>query len=135
MPEPRDHAAFLAANRNCVLGTLRADGRARLSPMVYLYDAGTILISTTTTRGGGRTAKRDPRVTVCAWDLVNPMQYLTVYGRADVVEDEAATLRLFSMFSNGGKPLEGDALAKAKQRIVDEGRIVLRITPEEFFPR
>ena len=42
---------FLASNRFCVLGTLRKDGRARLSPMAYVYDNGTIYISTTRTRG------------------------------------------------------------------------------------
>ena len=133
MAEPKDHAAFLAANRFCVLGTLRADGRARLSPMIYVWDDGNILISTTRTRGGGRTAKRDPRVTVCVIDLQNTQRYLTVYGSAEVVEDEALSLRIFAAFS--GQPLEGDALAAAKRRIADEGRIVLRVTPQEFFPR
>lgn len=133
MAEPHEHAEFLAANRFCVLGTLRADGRARLSPMIYIWEDGKILISTTRTRGGGRTAKRDPRVTVCVIDLQNTQHYLTVYGSAEVVEDEAISLRIFAAFSR--QALEGDALAAAKQRIADEGRIVLRITPQEYFPR
>lgn len=133
MAELREHAAFLAANRFCVLGTLRGDGRARLSPMLYLWDGEQILISTTRSRGGGRTSRREPRVTVCVINLENTQQYLTVYGRAEVLEDEALSLRIFAMAA--GKPLEGEALAGAKRRIAEEGRIVLRITPEEFFPR
>jgi PPOX class probable F420-dependent enzyme len=116
-----------------VLGTVRKDGRARLSPMLYVYADGMILISTTHSRGGGKTAKRDPRVTVCVINPENTQQYLTIYGRAEVIEDEAASIRLFGAFR--GTVLEGEALAAARTRIAEEGRIVLRITPEEYFPR
>lgn len=133
MAEPSDHAAFIAANRFCVLGTLRKDGRARLSPMSYIWQDGTILISTMRTRGGGRTATRDGRVTVCVIDLQDTRRYLTIYGSAEVVTDEALSLRIFSAFA--GKELEGDALAAAQRRIADEGRVVLRITPREYYPR
>lgn len=124
---------FLKSNRFCVLGTLRKDGRARLSPMLYLYEDGRILISTTHSRGGGKTAKRDPRVTVCIINPANTQQYVTIYGRVEVIEDEAASIRMFGMFSGG--VLEGDALVAARMRIAEEGRIVLRVTPEEFFPQ
>ncbi len=133
MPDAAGREAFLAANRFCVLGTLRKDGRARLSPMMYVYEAGTILISTTRVRGGGKTAKRDPRVTVCIFNPANTQEYVTVYGRVEIDEAEAASIALFSTFAGG--TLTGDALAATRKRIADEGRIVLRITPEEFFPR
>ncbi len=122
---------FLAKTRFCVLGTLRKDGRARLSPMAYVYDDGVIYISTTHSRGGGRTVKRDPRVTVCCFDPQNTGEYITVYGRAEVLTEEADSLTLFGKMR--GRKLEGDELAAAKQRIADEGRLVLRITPDEYF--
>ncbi len=133
MPDAAGRAAFLAQNRFCVLGTLRKDGRARLSPMAYMYEGGTIFISTTRTRGGGRTAKADPRVTVCIINLQNRGEYLTVYGRTEVYEDEAMTLRLFEMFRN--RKLEGAELEAAREEIHRDGRVILRITPEEFYPR
>jgi len=132
MPDAATREAFLAKNHFCVLGTLRQDGRARLSPMAYLYEDGKIYITTTRKRGGGRTARREPRVTVCVFDPTLTREYLTVYGRAEVYEDEAMTLRLFGMFRGG--PLEGEALATARAEIVRDGRVMLRITPEEFFP-
>jgi PPOX class probable F420-dependent enzyme len=133
MPEPTDHAAFLAANRFCVLGTLRRDGRARLSPMGYVYEDGNILISTTRSRGAGRTARREPRVTVCVFDPANTGKYLTAYGTAEVVEDEALTIKIFSQFR--GHALAGDELTDLRAMIAREGRVVLVITPNEFFPR
>lgn len=133
MAEASDRERFLADNRFCVLGTVRKNGWPRLSPMIYKYEDGKILISTTRTRGGGRTARRDPHVTVCIVNTQNTQEYVTVYGTAEVIEDEAASIRLFGHFR--GHELEGEELDAARKRIVDEGRIVLRITPEEFFPR
>lgn len=133
MPEPAEHDAFLAANRFCVLGTLRRDGRARLSPMGYQFKDGQILISTTRTRGAGRTTRRDPRVTVCVFDPSQTGKYLTVYGTAKVVEDEAMTLAIFAHFR--GRELAGDELAELRAMIAREGRVVLVVTPEEFYPR
>lgn len=122
---------FLAGNRFCVLGTQRKDGRARLSPMAYVYDNGAIYISTTRSRGGGRTAKRDPRVTVCCFSPQNTREYMNVYGRVDILEAEADSLALYAKMR--GHALEGDELAAAKKQIADEGRIVLKITPEDYF--
>ena len=133
MPDAAGREAFLAGNRFCVLGTLRKDGRARLSPMAYMYEDGKIIISTTRTRGGGRTAKADPRVTVCVFDPAQTREYLTVYGRAEVYEDEAMTVRLFEMFRR--KKLEGAELEAARQEIRRDGRVILRITPVEYFPK
>ncbi len=133
MPDSAARNELLANNRLCVLGTIRKDGRPRLSPMLYRYEDGQILISTTRTRGGGRTARRDPRVTVCVINPQNTQEYLTVYGSAEVIEDEAASLRLFGTFR--GHELQGEELEAARKRITEEGRIVLRITPHEFFPR
>jgi PPOX class probable F420-dependent enzyme len=133
MPDAAGREAFLVGNRFCVLGTLRKDGRARLSPMAYMYEDGTIFISTTRTRGGGRTAKADPRVTVCVINLEDRREYLTVYGRAEVYEDEAMTLRLFEMFRR--RKLEGAELEAAQEEIRRDGRVILRITPEEFYPK
>jgi PPOX class probable F420-dependent enzyme len=122
---------FLAKTHFCVLGTLRKDGRARLSPMAYVYENGVLSISTTRTRGGGRTAKRDPRVTVCCFDPQKTGEYVTVYGRAQILEGEADSVDLFGKIR--GRTLEGEELEAAKRRIAEEGRIVLRITPDEYF--
>jgi PPOX class probable F420-dependent enzyme len=122
---------FLTRTRFCVLGTLRKDGRARLSPMAYVYENGVLSISTTRTRGGGRTAKRDPRVTVCCFDPQKTGEYVTVYGRAQILESEADSVELLGKIQ--GRSLQGEALEAVKRRIADEGRIVLRITPDEYF--
>ncbi|MHB8573720.1 MAG: pyridoxamine 5'-phosphate oxidase family protein [Dehalococcoidia bacterium] len=122
---------FLKKNRFCVLGTIRKDGRARLSPMAYVYDDGVLLVSTTRSRGGGKTAKRDPRVTPCCFDPAKTGEYITVYGKAEILETEADSLDLFGKMR--GRILEGDELAAAKKRIADEGRIVLRVMADDYY--
>jgi len=122
--------AFLQANHFCVLATLRRDGRARLSPMAYAYDGGTILITTMKTRFGAITTRRDPRVTVCCFNPDQRRSYVNVSGRAEIVEEEALFLHLMRLVR--GRDYTDDELAEQKRRFVDEGRVVLRITPEEF---
>ena len=131
MATDADREAFLKANRFCILATLRRDGRARLSPMGYAYDDGTLLITTRNSRAGAITARRDPRVTVCCFNPERRRPYVNVTGRAEVIKDEDLFMRLAEL--GRGRPLTDDERAEQHKRYVDEDRVVLRITPEEFF--
>jgi PPOX class probable F420-dependent enzyme len=131
MASDAEREAFLKSNRFCVLATLRRDGRARLSPMAYAYDDGEILITTRSSRAGAITARRDPRVTVCCFNPEQRRPYVSVTGKAVVVKDEALFLKLTSL--TRGRELSEEELVAARKRYVDEGRVVLRVTPEEFF--
>jgi PPOX class probable F420-dependent enzyme len=57
---------FLAAHRQGVLATLKRDGRAQISNIVYGYDAdsGQVRISVTADRAKTRNVTRDPRVSM-----------------------------------------------------------------------
>jgi len=131
MASDAEREALLKANHFCVLGTLRRDGRARLSPMSYAYDDGKILITTRRTRAGAITARRDPRVTVCCFDPDKRRPYVSVTGKAEVLQDEGLFLRHARIVR--GRELSEQELADAKRRYVDEERVVLRITPDELF--
>jgi PPOX class probable F420-dependent enzyme len=131
MASDAEREAFLKSNRFCVLATLRRDGRARLSPMASAYDGGEILITTRSSRAGAITARRDPRVTVCCFNPELRRPYVSVTGKAVVVQDEALFLKLTSLIR--GRELDDEELTAARKRYVDEGRVVLRITPEELF--
>jgi PPOX class probable F420-dependent enzyme len=130
MTDDAKRDAFLTATHFCILATLRRDGRARLSPMAYAYDDGKILITTMKTRFGAITAHRDPRVTVCCFNPDQRRSYVNVSGRAEIVEDEGVFLHLMRLVR--GRDYTEEELAEQKQRFVDEGRVVLRITPEDF---
>ncbi|HTE86479.1 MAG TPA: TIGR03618 family F420-dependent PPOX class oxidoreductase [Dehalococcoidia bacterium] len=131
MATDSDRQAFLKANRFCILGTLRRDGRARLSPMSYGYDDGKLYITTRATRAGALTAKRDPRVTVCCFNPDQRRPYVSVTGRAEIISDEALFVNVQQLIR--GRELSEDDVAKERRRFADEGRVILRITPEEMF--
>jgi PPOX class probable F420-dependent enzyme len=130
MATDAEREAFLKANRFCVLGTLRRDGRARLSPMSYGYDGGKLYITTAGSRFGAVTARRDPRVTVCCFNPDQRRPYITVTGTAEVISDEELFLKVQSYIR--GRELTPDEVAKERQRFADEHRVVLRITPDEM---
>lgn len=131
MATDSERATFLKANRFCILGTLRRDGRARLSPMSYGYDGGQVFITTRSTRAGALTAKRDPRVTVCCFNPDQRRPYVSVTGRAEVISDEALFVKVQGLIR--GRDLTPDETDKERKRFVDESRVVLRITPDEIF--
>ena len=122
---------FLKSNRFCILGTLRRDGRARLSPMSYGYDAGKLYITTRATRAGALTARRDPRVTVCCFNPDQRRPYVSVTGTAEVISDEDLFVKVQGYIR--GRDLSADEVAKERKRFVDEQRVVLCITPQEMF--
>lgn len=131
MSDSEQRDSFLSATHFCVLGTLRRDGRARLSPMTMAYDDGKLLITTMRKRAGAVTARRDPRVTVCCFNPAQRRSYVNVSGRAEVIADEDLFLRHARL--TRGRELTEEELAEQKRRYVEEQRVVLRITPEEFY--
>jgi PPOX class probable F420-dependent enzyme len=130
MATDAEREAFLKANRFCVLGTLRRDGRARLSPMSYGYDAGKLYITTRSDRYGAVTARRDPRVTVCCFNPDQRRPYVNVTGTVEVILDEELFVKVQGYIR--GRELTPDEVAQERKRFVDEQRVVLRITPVEM---
>jgi PPOX class probable F420-dependent enzyme len=130
MATDAEREAFLKANRFCILGTLRRDGRARLSPMSYGWDSGKLYITTRSDRFGAVTARRDPRVTVCCFNPDQRRPYVNVTGTAEVISDEDLFVKVQGYIR--GRELTSDEIAKERQRFADEHRVVLRITPVEM---
>jgi PPOX class probable F420-dependent enzyme len=129
MPPTPEQEALLRDERLAVLATVRRDGSPQLTPVNYVYQDGTILISITRDRAKYHNIRRDPRVALC---IMRPegRPYLTVFGRArieeqDIVEGTAAIFRRIS-----DRPLpENFAELLAQQR-----RVLLIVTPERFVP-
>ena len=60
---------FIRTNPRAVIGTYRRDGRAQLTPvLVGVDDDGLLEVSTTEATAKARNLRRDPRVTVCAFN-------------------------------------------------------------------
>jgi hypothetical protein len=97
-------------------------------------DGDDIIVSTTRTRAKAKVIARDPQVSICVIGEEQPFPYLTVYGRGRIEDDGAvdAMMKVGSRMS--GNPLPESVRPALEKRAQDEGRVVLRVTPEGYTP-
>ena len=131
---PEERKRFLGEHRLAIVGAVRADGRPQLSPVYYTMDGDDLLISTTATRAKAKVGRRDDLASVCVIGKQPPFAYLTVYGRGRIEEDSAVDV----MMAVGGK-MTGRTLPESARPAIEGGakneqRVVLRVTPESYFP-
>ena len=131
---PEQRKAFLSEHRLAIVGAVRADGRPQLSPVYYAMDGDDLLVSTTATRAKAKVVRRDSRVTVCVIGEQLPFPYLTVYGRGRIEEDGAVDVMMAVGGRMAGSPLPESARPAMGERAKNEQRVVLRVTPESYFP-
>jgi PPOX class probable F420-dependent enzyme len=126
---------FLATHRLCVVGYSRVSGPPALTPVYYALDGDDVIISTTAGRAKARAADRNPEMSVCILAEESPFDYVTVFGKARIEHEGTVD----AMMAIGGRMM-GAAIAESarlalEQRAIDEGRVVLRITPERVISR
>ena len=131
---PEERATFLKEHRLCVVGTPRQAGPPAMSPVYYVMDGDDLLISTTASRAKAKVIKRNPAVSVCVLGEAMPFPYLTVTGRGRI-EDEGAVDVMMAVGSRmSGSPVPESARPAIEERAQKEGRVVLRVMPEGFYP-
>lgn len=128
-----DTALTWAADRkHCVLITIRSDGRAQSSDVVYALADGTFSISVTEDRAKTANMHRDPRVVLHITDP-SSWSYLSFDGTVELMAvttepgdaTSDALVALYSAISD--EPHEDwDAYRRA---MVDQGRLVAHFTP------
>jgi PPOX class probable F420-dependent enzyme len=131
---PEERAKFLAEHRLCVVGYARAGGPPSLSPVYYAMDGDDLLISTTASRAKAKVIRRHPQVSVCVLGEQMPFPYLTVYGRGRIEETNVVETMMKVGERMTGNPIPEAARPAIEKRAQDEGRVVLRVTPEGFVP-
>jgi PPOX class probable F420-dependent enzyme len=121
---------FLSEQRLGVLVTIRRDGTPQASPVAYLYEDGKIAISTVKRLAKVKNIRRDDRVTFCVVGQPPNARYVTIHGRAKVIEDEIVepTAKIFRRVSDSPVPDDFEELLRK------QGRVILTITPERFLP-
>ncbi|MET8360568.1 PPOX class F420-dependent oxidoreductase [Micromonospora sp. NPDC005171] len=140
MPDDRTQQALtdlVAGHSMGVLATIKRDGRAQLSTVLYSFDRDAGLIRVSVTDGRAKTAnlRRDPRASFHV-SSQDGWAYAVVEGRAeltppaaglgdDTVEELVALYRGLS-----GEHPDWD---EYRQAMVDEGRIVLRLHVERLY--
>lgn len=70
----------------CVMATINADGTPQLTVMWYEVVEDLVVLNTTRGLVKERNLRREPRMAVCVED---GLRYVTLSGRAEIVEDRA----------------------------------------------
>lgn len=78
--------ALLAERRFAVLGTPMPDGQPQLTVMWYDFRHDHIMMNTLAGRVKDGNMRRDPRLAFCVED---EYRYVTIYGTATLIEDQA----------------------------------------------
>jgi PPOX class probable F420-dependent enzyme len=131
---PEERKAFLREHRLAVVGVERRDAAPQLSPVYYIMDGDDLLISTTATRAKTKVIRRTSRVSVCVLGERRPFPYLTIYGRGRIEPEGGVEVMAAVTEKMTRKRLSESARSALKRRARREQRVVLRVTPESFFP-
>jgi PPOX class probable F420-dependent enzyme len=131
---PEERKAFLREHRLAVVGVERRNAPPQLSPVYYVMGGDDLLISTTATRAKAKVVRRTSRVSVCVLGERRPFPYLTVYGRGRIEVEGAVEVMVAVTEKMMRRPLGEYARPALEERARREQRVVLRVTPESFFP-
>ncbi len=121
---------FLREPRYAVIATINESGMPQLTAIWYELQGDQVLMNTAAGRLKHRNLQRDPRLSIC---IVDGERYVTLYGRAALIEDRAQAqaddLQLARRY---------DGPEKAKERvpvIAAQHRISIRMTITHVHPR
>jgi PPOX class probable F420-dependent enzyme len=112
---------LLDGNVFVVLGTVNPDGAPQSSVIWAKRDGDEVVFSTIRGRQKTRNMERDPRVSLCAYDPVDPYHYVEIRGTVTLIEDGGPELiQELSMRYDGVRFTESDPA---------NVRVVCRVTP------
>lgn len=122
----------LSHHKNAVLITLRRDGRAQSSDIVYAVDGNTIKISVTDDRAKTRNLRRDERA-VLHFSDPGSWSYLSIDATAEVSPvaqspDDATSDALVALYRVIAG--EHDDWDDYRASMVADGRCVITLTPQ-----
>ena len=124
---------FVRPRHRMILITTRQDGRPQASPVTGGVDEqGRIVISTYPDRAKARNARRDPRVSVLVLSDDYDDAWVQVDGTAEVIDPPDAVEPLVDYYRCiSGEHPDWD---EYRQAMRDQGKSLLRITPERWSP-
>ena len=77
---------FLKADRHAILATNGRKGAPQLTPVWYVYEEGVMYVSAQTRTIKVKNLRRDPTVTICIDGGRGDARYVTLYGKAELIE-------------------------------------------------
>jgi PPOX class probable F420-dependent enzyme len=116
--------ALLDGRNFATVATLNPDGGPQSSVVWFKRDGDALLFSVTARRQKARNLARDPRISVCVYDLGNPYHSVEIRGFAELIEDVGKELprELSQRYLGQDPPPEPDDLA----------RLIIRVTPTKI---
>jgi PPOX class probable F420-dependent enzyme len=124
---------FIRPRHHAIVMTVRKDGRPQASPVTCGVDeAGRIVVATYPERAKTVNARRDPQVSVLFLSDDFGGAWVQVDGTAEVLDIPEAVEPLVEYFrSISGEHPNWDEYREA---MVDQGKSLLRVTPERWGP-
>lgn len=131
---PDERRQFLEAHRLAVLGVERNGRPPHLSPVYYVLDTDDLLVSVTKTRVKTKLIGRAGRLSLCVLHEEFPFPYLRVEGRGQIEEGDEVAVMMRIGGKMQGRELPDSMRAAIEERARNEQRVVLRLTPESYYP-
>jgi PPOX class probable F420-dependent enzyme len=119
---------FLASHRNLILATLRADRSTQMTPVWFIWEAETFIISTVKHTVKWKNLVRDQRCSVIADDPAG--HYVSASGVAELIDGDVydTTLRIVQKYK---APAE---IEEYMAEIYREGeRTIIRLKPDRLY--
>jgi PPOX class probable F420-dependent enzyme len=122
---------FVSADppRTAKIGIVRKDGSPAVAPIWVALDDGEIVFTTGLETLKGKAITRDDRVCLCWDDDRPPFAFVTMYGRARIVDD----LEQVHDWSGrlGARYMGADRAEEYAKRNGVPGEVLVRVTPEK----
>ena len=120
---------FVSASpaRTAKLAVVRADGSPHVAPIWTALDGDEIVFTTSAETIKGKAILRDPRVCLCWDDERPPFHFVTVAGRARVIDDTGELLRWATLI--GGRYMGADRAEEFGRRNAVPPEMLVRVTP------
>jgi PPOX class probable F420-dependent enzyme len=118
---------FLRPPRIAVVATIGKTGAPQLSPNWYRYADGTLSVSTTKQRLKYVNLSRDDRLVVCIYSGTLARQYVTLRGRAQIIEDESIWPETRAIVERYDAP---ERVETRMRRLRTQDRVIIALKPD-----
>jgi PPOX class probable F420-dependent enzyme len=114
-----------------ILATVNRNGTPQQTLIGYRWDGQNVVISATADRLKVKNASKRPAVSMA---VVDERDQVIVYGKAWIERDPARVLDLHRAHHLQGAQQVPDKEQEFAEQLIREGRVVMVITPERFYP-
>ena len=130
---PDSHGDLLAGPVNVVLTTIMPDGQPQTTPVWCNLDGGDVLINTMKQFRKAKNMAANPKVTLLAYKLKEPLRNIEVRGRVVEMSEEGAIAhadKQTQAYSNNTKQRFYGDIYPAEQR-TKETRVIVKVLPKK----